>query len=588
VHGVSAAASSRGWTPEALARVGELRGWTAAAIERLELAHGRQRVLFPVRDETGELVGELRYQPDPALRADGERKMLAAAGTSRQLFPPPELIGDDELADGMLWLVEGEPDAARAWSLGLAAVAIPGVQGWKVEWAPRFRRSRLIVAVCCDGDEEGRDCAVRVSGDLADVGVDARLVDLGDGNDLTDFTATADTPELREHAARLLRGIALASPAAELRRERNTRLNGAGLPAISGSVPACRETGSGTESESLPFRPLGDALRDAPEEAAWLVPGMVARTLLTVLGGRPKVGKSTLAFGMLKALAHGEPFLGSPTVQTRALLLTEERQLTLNEKRIAFALADDDVHVLMRHEAGRDWPSIVEQAVAYCLEQELGVLVVDTWDKWPEFYSDSENNSGDTLTNLQPLMLAAGSDLAVLIAAHQRKGQGRHGEALRGSNAFAGAVDVILELERATGEFGEQGGRVLYGTSRLLGTPEKLALTWDATTGVYTSDSYDALQFAADKDQVAAALDDEERTKREIADRVAAGMRAERLTAILAALVDERIAFGSGRGVKGNPKRWRRRTVDDVDEPDHEQLPLGKDDEHEAESEEER
>jgi AAA domain len=358
-----------------------------------------------------------------------------------------------------------------------------------------------------------------------------------------------------------------------LSRERSKWPNHAGPSRGSDSVPGRTEPGAGTESSRLPFRPLGEALRNAPDEPPWLVHGMVARTLLTVLGGKPKVGKSTLAFGMLKALAHGEPFLGAPTMPARSLLLTEERHLTLNEKRKAFALDDDDVHVLMRHEADRDWPAIIEQAIRYCLENELAILVIDTWDKWPDYYADSENNSGDVLTNLAPLHLAAGSDLAVLILAHQRKGKGKHGEALRGSNAFAGAVDVILELERATGEFGEQGGRVLYGTSRLMGTPDLQALTWDENTGVFVSGSYDAVQLTADRAKVVAALDDEERTKPELADR-AGGMRAERLLAILNALVDDRVAYRTGRGVRGHPLRWRLRIDEDVDPSEHEQLDI--------------
>jgi hypothetical protein len=352
-----------------------------------------------------------------------------------------------------------------------------------------------------------------------------------------------------------------------LSRERNGSPSQAGRKLVSDFVPANRERGAGTELSRLPFRPLGEALRDAPDEPPWLVQGMVARTLLTVLGGRPKVGKSTFAFGMLKAVAHSELFVDVPTVRARSLLLTEERHLTLNEKRRAFALEDDDVHVLMRHEADGDWPVIVEQAVRYCLDHDLAILVVDTWDKWPDFYADSENNSGDVLTNLAPLQLAAGSDLAVLILAHQRKGRGRYGEALRGSNAFAGAVDVILELERAASELGDQGGRVLYGTSRLMGTPEKLTLTWDATTGLYITENIEEAQLGADRARVIAALDNEERTRAELAER-AGGIRTERLIAVLNDLVAGHVAYRAGAGVRGRPHRWRLRRGADVDEPD--------------------
>src|SRR5262245_35848846 len=122
-----------GWTDEALAEVGCRRGWTVEAIERLELTYDERsgRVGIPVRDETLADVGELRY--DPTGNGAGP-KMLAGAGTSRELFPPPESIADEDLDETRtVWLVEGEPDAIRLWSLGLTAIAVPGAGNWRDE-----------------------------------------------------------------------------------------------------------------------------------------------------------------------------------------------------------------------------------------------------------------------------------------------------------------------------------------------------------------------------------------------------------------------------------------------------------------------
>jgi Toprim-like len=163
-----------GWTDEALELVHRLRGWTETAIERLELEwrEGDVRpVGFPVRDATGERVGALRY--DPTGRA--EPKMLAEAGSTRELFPPPETIPDG--VDRLI-LTEGEPDCVAAWSAGFAAVAVPGTAGWKDEYAGRFSGRRWTVYVVFDCDEAGRAAAVTVAASLVAAGVDARIVDL--------------------------------------------------------------------------------------------------------------------------------------------------------------------------------------------------------------------------------------------------------------------------------------------------------------------------------------------------------------------------------------------------------------------------
>jgi hypothetical protein len=105
-----------------------------------------------------------------------------------------------------LWLCEGEPDAVRAWSLGLAAVGVPGAGNWRTEWAPRFTARRVVV--CFDGDEAGRSGARRAAQDLANAGIDARIVDLhpstSDGSDLTEFVAAAATDAGRMAQARTL------------------------------------------------------------------------------------------------------------------------------------------------------------------------------------------------------------------------------------------------------------------------------------------------------------------------------------------------------------------------------------------------
>ena len=109
----------------------DARGWTVDAVERsgsATTASGSDSVC----EQSGDQVGTLRYSPNGA-----EPKMRAPAETPRELFPPPEMIDDDE-AGGVVWLVEGEPDCIRAWSAGVAAVAVPGAQNWRAEWAPRF------------------------------------------------------------------------------------------------------------------------------------------------------------------------------------------------------------------------------------------------------------------------------------------------------------------------------------------------------------------------------------------------------------------------------------------------------------------
>lgn len=176
-----------GWTDDALAFVRALRGWTPQAVGQLGLTWddlNDRPVGIPVRDATLDDVGVLRYDPT----GEASPKMLAEAGSSRELFPPPEALPNDVEA---VLLLEGETEVPAAVSAGFVAVGVPGAGGWKPEDAARFSGRRWTIYPVSDCDQVGRRMAAGAARDLAAAGVDVRLVELDasrdDGWDVTDY-----------------------------------------------------------------------------------------------------------------------------------------------------------------------------------------------------------------------------------------------------------------------------------------------------------------------------------------------------------------------------------------------------------------
>lgn len=173
----------RALTEKLIARLNELRGWTADAISQLGIGFDSQegRVVFPVRNSAGVLVGLCRYQPNAEVR-NGHPKNIASG--PRELFPAPETLETESI-----WLVEGEPDVAAMWSIGFPAVGVPGVQTWKKGWEERFSGFER-VRIAFDCDEQGRSAAAARETALAPF-CDTTVVlldgDRDDGFDLTDL-----------------------------------------------------------------------------------------------------------------------------------------------------------------------------------------------------------------------------------------------------------------------------------------------------------------------------------------------------------------------------------------------------------------
>ena len=196
---------------------------------------------------------------------------------------------------------------------------------------------------------------------------------------------------------------------------------------------------------------------------------------------------------------------------------------------------------------------MVPGAQAYAPADRIDVIVVDTFDKWAGLRGDDENKSGPVLQALEPLMQASGDGLAVLVVSHQRKAAGDHGEAVRGSNALTGTVDVIVEVERVADV---AHARAVYGTSRFAGTPEELAveLTDD---GYVDRGNVDALRARLDTDRVLDALSDTDWvTAEEVAELTE--MPKGTVHKRLGDLHTENRIERDGQGRRNSPYRWKR------------------------------
>jgi putative DNA primase/helicase len=492
---------------------------------------------YDYTDESGALLFQVVRRADKGFlqrRPNHGGWTWKLGGVRRAPYQLPKLI-EAVKSGAPVWIAEGEKDVHALERLGFAATCNAGGAGkWREEYCEHLNRAQVIVVPDCD--EPGRKHAQQVATMLAGIADEIRVLDLDrerdSGFDVSDWLADCRSDADRQEAAQVL-----------LTAAENTPL----------FISPPKGFPSAAEKEKLPFAPASGILTAVPDRVDWTWDGFLAPGVLTVLAGKPKAGKSTIAFALVATLSRGEQFLGRKTKPTGALILSEERSASLAEKLRRFGV-EDAVHLLMRHQCfGIAWPDVVAQAVEYCEAKGLGLLVVDTWDKWAEFPAERENDAGAVLQALEPLHKAAGKGLSALILPHQRKSEGKHGEAVRGSNALAGGVDVVVELERAPGDIGDNV-RVLRSVSRFEETPEELTAelvedTYRACIGL------DRLRAEAERIRTKDALETlGEATTEELANL--ADLPPSSARRRLGELLDRGDVQKRGQGKRGDPVRW--------------------------------
>lgn len=239
---------------------------------------------------------------------------------------------------------------------------------------------------------------------------------------------------------------------------------------LAGSLP--EDPFDGTTASETRWRTCDQIRADAEADPReWLVPDLLPLGALVLLVGAPKLaGKSTFAWGLVAAAARGGEYLGFSLPATKAVLLAEDGDADLSTRIKYFGLAASDCLVCSRA-AVREQPEfadLVAEAVAKALASGAKILVVDTFAFWARMEAKAENDAGAVTAALRPLQEAADAGLLVLVVHHPSKREGaRGGLSARGSTAFAGLPEAILELRPTGGSKPRQ--RVLHAETRFSG-----------------------------------------------------------------------------------------------------------------------
>lgn len=222
----------------------------------------------------------------------------------------------------------------------------------------------------------------------------------------------------------------------------------------------------------------------------WIVPDILPEGV-TILGGKPKMGKSWLAYGLCVAVASGGVALGTkPVERGECLYLALEDNKRRLQKRLRKLLAGETppegLHIRL------SWPRLDEggaEALGDWLAEhpDARLVVVDTLKKVrPRTNASGTSRSVydldyEALESLLPV--AAQHGVSILVVHHLRKMDADDPlDAISGSTGLTGGVDGTLVLKRERG----RADAFLHVDGRDVEDPAEFALTWNPNVGSWT------------------------------------------------------------------------------------------------------
>lgn len=179
---------------------------------------------------------------------------------------------------------------------------------------------------------------------------------------------------------------------------------------------------------------------------------------LTILAGKPKLGKSWLALGLSLAICAGEAALGHTTSPAEVLYVALEDGERRLQDRVRILGGHHHGQALQRFHYRTTWPALtaggLEQLEKWMDDHpDTRLIVVDTFGKarGPLAGKDRYQEEYDIVGKLQTFAVA--HRVAVVLVHHVRKQSAEDWlETIGGSQAITGAADAALGLFRERGQ----------------------------------------------------------------------------------------------------------------------------------------
>jgi len=220
-------------------------------------------------------------------------------------------------------------------------------------------------------------------------------------------------------------------------------------------------------------------------ETKWAIPNIIPEGL-TILGGRPKVGKSWLSLQMVHSIGTGGMFFGNRVEQGKCLYIALEDNLRRLQSRTKAQKIPKDAQI----DFATKWNPLQGKGfedLQRAIENDYKLIVIDTLSRaFPGVDQNDQVQIGMVMENLQ--MLCSQTNTTILFVDHIAKPKGITGvgdpiDDIMNSTVKTAVADQIMVLYKENGKLGAR----LKGRGRDIEEID-YSLSWDRENSCWQSE----------------------------------------------------------------------------------------------------
>jgi hypothetical protein len=374
---------------------------------------------------------------------NGQKLVCTLPDAERMPYRLPELLATP--LEAPVFLVEGEKACNALVAQGLAATCASG--GAQARWHEQFNTyfAGRRVVILPDNDAPGQKCMQARAPGLANVAASLKVLDLPGlppKGDAFDYFAVGGS------VADLLR---LVGQTQEWQPGKQEEEDASEYDAL---------------LEKLTFS-LDDLLEEEHPPLKWAVEGFIPEGL-TLLAGKPKVGKSWLVLSIGLAIAYGGYALGKIKVEQGDVLylaLEDRKKRLKNRAEKVGAIKGKNQHFIMATE----WPRLgdggKELLEAWIKKHpDTRLIIIDTLAKIKSHSPAGKTLYDEDYQSLEPLQaLSQQYSVPIVVITHLRKMDAEDAfDTINASLGLNGVADTLLVLKKQRGK----ADAVLCGVGR--------------------------------------------------------------------------------------------------------------------------